>query len=488
MGFWMASPFRHPKTGIYYLRKVVPLRLRGKIGKREIKISLGTRNPAEAKLRIGAESARVEAMLADAENLRSLTFEQVKALAGEWYRDRLALDQQEPGDADGLGHLLDDLRQTTGPAGRAKEVGDSVVELLDKKGLVVDEESRRRLIDAVFENYTRLIWMLAKRAEGDYTADPMLDQVPAFKRDPKKPSVSMLGLIEAWKNENRPAERTVYEWTRGVDRLKEFVGHDDATRVAPEDVIKWKDQLLASGKSTKTTKNHLSVVHAIFAWAKKNRRLSDNPAAGITVPVKRKPGEERKPYSEDDAKLILTAARKESGGLRWVPWLLAYTGARLSEVCQCNAEDIRKEQGVWVIDFHAFNVGSSLKNMPSVRLVPIHSALLKEGLLEFVTQRPKGSPLFPDFEPDRFGKRSGNGGKLIGRWVRKLGISDIKKAPSHSWRHRFKDVCREAGISAELHNELTGHRDSGVARSYGSRQFPLKVLYEAIRKIAAVKL
>ena len=45
----MSRPWRHPKTGIYWLRKGVPDDLRAAVGKREEKFSLKTRDPVEAK-------------------------------------------------------------------------------------------------------------------------------------------------------------------------------------------------------------------------------------------------------------------------------------------------------------------------------------------------------------------------------------------------------------------------------------------------------
>ena len=41
----MARPWKHPKTGIYWLRKGVPDDLRTAVGKREEKFSLKTRDP-----------------------------------------------------------------------------------------------------------------------------------------------------------------------------------------------------------------------------------------------------------------------------------------------------------------------------------------------------------------------------------------------------------------------------------------------------------
>jgi hypothetical protein len=45
----MSRPWKHPKTGVYWLRKRVPLDLRARLRKAEEKRSLRTRDPGEAK-------------------------------------------------------------------------------------------------------------------------------------------------------------------------------------------------------------------------------------------------------------------------------------------------------------------------------------------------------------------------------------------------------------------------------------------------------
>ena len=64
----MSRPSKHPKTGIYQLRKVVPEDLRKLVGKREEKVSLQTRDPVEAKQRFAKALAELEARWA---NLRA---------------------------------------------------------------------------------------------------------------------------------------------------------------------------------------------------------------------------------------------------------------------------------------------------------------------------------------------------------------------------------------------------------------------------------
>jgi hypothetical protein len=46
----MSRPWKHPKTGVYYFRKVVPDVLRGLVGSGEVRKSLGTKTPREAAL------------------------------------------------------------------------------------------------------------------------------------------------------------------------------------------------------------------------------------------------------------------------------------------------------------------------------------------------------------------------------------------------------------------------------------------------------
>ena len=58
MGLKMPGPSAHPRSSNLWFRVAVPERLRERIGKREIKFSLGTSDPAIAKIRQAQELAR----------------------------------------------------------------------------------------------------------------------------------------------------------------------------------------------------------------------------------------------------------------------------------------------------------------------------------------------------------------------------------------------------------------------------------------------
>jgi hypothetical protein len=57
----MTRPSKHPRTGIHEFRKRVPDRLRPLVGKREVKRSLKTKDPAVARERHATIAAEIEA-------------------------------------------------------------------------------------------------------------------------------------------------------------------------------------------------------------------------------------------------------------------------------------------------------------------------------------------------------------------------------------------------------------------------------------------
>jgi integrase len=489
MGFWMAAaPFKHPETGVFYFRRKVPARIVRAVGKSWIKKSLGTKDPREARVLFVREAARVEELFRNAETLVTLSFQQVTALAAEWYAQRLRAEEQEPGNADDLSTVLSDLSLDPSYAQKVATVGEHVSAILEARGLVVAEDSRAALVEAFYESNRRLIWFLGKRAKGDYSEDHRIAVAPKFQRYAKEARASFEDILTGWTTETKPRQRTASEFRRAIDRLTEFVGTGDAAKITPENIADFKAELLKSGRSAKSVRNHLSAIGAVCGWAVRNRKLPSNPVSGITVKLKRRSSDGRRPFTLDEAKVILRAAKSETGAKHWVPLLLAYSGARIGEVAQLTRDDVRQVEGVWCLDINE-NDDKSLKNQGSARLVPLHPAVIEAGFVKQLEEIKAGSPLFPEFRKRDKGTRGDNATVKLSRWIRNsVGLDDPKLAPNHSWRHSFKDWCREANIRNELQDEITGHRPGTVARAYGSRQYPVKVLYEAIKKLPTIRL
>ncbi len=181
---------------------------------------------------------------------------------------------------------------------------------------------------------------------------------------------------------------------------------------------------------------------------------------------------------------MLQATRSEANPVRrWVPWVCAYSGARLSEVCQLRREDIVLIEDVWCM--RLVPEAGSLKTVNAERTVPLHQALIDEGFLDFV-ESVRSGPLFSGLRPDKFGRRGGTGTKQLGRWVRLLGITDPRLQPNHSWRHRMRTLGRRHGLAPDIVDALVGHARRSVADRYG--EFEVSALSRELAKIPALIL
>ncbi|MGJ4899121.1 DUF6538 domain-containing protein [Bradyrhizobium oligotrophicum] len=498
----MTRPWKHPDSGYYWFRKRVPDDIRNLIGKREERFSLGTRDPSEAKRLHALKLAEVEERWS---NLRSgqrpLSSDDVArhaATIGDHLRRQVEADpyQQLQWDIEigaslwtaRTGELYLDVTQPLPPADQKRIDQQSICywlvdQYLSGKNLTPRPEDREKLARAVTVEVQRVV-----QHHEAYLRGKQEVHVGAFAlqnlRAPAEP-LTFETIIQGWVVEKQPNNKTQYTWRRVMNELSAFLDHDDARRVAPDDLIRWKQDLLAKGRANKTIRDSkLAPVRAIFQCAVDNRKLDSNPAARINIDLKSRSSEKKRGYSDEEAKIILRAARTEKEAhKRWVPWVCAYTGARISEICQLRSEDIKEIDGVPCIAFAA--EAGPLKNVNSERVVPIHSALKDEGFLTFAARAGKG-PLFPNLAPDRFGSRGGTGTKILSRWIRSLGVVDKRISPNHSWRHRLKTLGRRHGLAVDILDAMTGHGRKSVADTYGD--FPSAAMLRELSKISALKL
>jgi len=153
------------------------------------------------------------------------------------------------------------------------------------------------------------------------------------------------------------------------------------------------------------------------------------------------------------------------------------TGCRLEELGQLTLRDIKTAYGITYLDVTDLpdpndpddqEILKHVKTRSSRRYIPVHPLLVEIGFLKyFEDQRRTGnSMLFPDLKADSNGKRTSAYSKRFGRLIRRLGIN-YKGKVYHSFRHLFKEECRNARIPEEIHDTLTGHASRSVGRKYG---------------------
>ncbi|MBK1726362.1 DUF6538 domain-containing protein [Halorhodospira neutriphila] len=490
----MTRPYRHRKTGIFWVRKAVPAALRETVGRRELKESLRTRDPTEAKQRASAVLQRFEAILAAAREGQRYGPEELQGLAGEYYRQQRAAFLQEAqrqgwspsewdGEAESHDAVLNAAASPDQEVATVRAWGRPRVErLLDERGELVPLHFRDHLAESVYRAHSEALADAA--GEHLHFREPPRREYP---EPPPSPEVrSLSGLFERYAECQGVHPRTRTDWGKRLQHFEAWLEHKPAHRVTAADVQRYADALRSgagpSGKplAVKTVnEGYLVAVHQTFAWAVKRGLLATNPAQGVSVEGDR--GKSRRKvrgYSREEAACILAAARGESVAYkRWVPWLLAFTGARIGEILWRTKADVQHTEGVYYLD-----IREQVKNQSSVRCVPLHSALIAEGFLEYWRSLPDGEYLFPGEWSDQHGDRTKTPANRLRDWINKrTPVADAALSPNHSFRHRLISECRRAGIDGDQQRQLAGHYFQDEHARYGPGEVP--TLSEALERI-----
>lgn len=515
----MSRPWRHPKTGIYWFRKAVPADLRSILGKREVKVSLRTHNPNIAQqehIKIAAEVAEQWSSLRGQAQLDHIDY---VALAGEFFHETVAAQERNPErpttyeaqieEEERINRLRDyqqRLPTTSASKGlaflrygptwfqRDKQYGELAKAFLLERGLRLDREQYLKFLEAFGPARKMSAEQLLKNSRSDYSDHPDAKKFPEFKPRKIGPEVDLWPMWEKFSPRLKPSSRK--RWRTVMKAVEVRFGRDLAT-LNFDELIKWRDELL----KTKSPKTVSEVYFASLRWllnrCVNERKLLSNVAAGIEVEAKRQPKVREREFTTAEAKKILAATFRPSSKpmtvenaavRRWVPWLLAYSGARLNEITQLRYQDIRREDNpddpddpIWLMQItpEAGTVKTS-----SFRDVPLHPHLLKQGFLDYVKTR-SGLPLF--YDPKRARKRSEENpyfrkvGDRLTEWIRSIGIDDENVQPNHGWRHLFKSMGRYAQIPDAALDAIQGHKPVNEGANYG--QYWPQLSYKYIKQI-----
>ena len=497
----MSQPWKHPATGMFYFRQRVPRDLVKAAGKDIVKWTLGTKDPEEVRRIWPGTLAKWAAMQAEwRRKARAVPVnrEEARRIAAGWLR-WARRDQ-----AFDMGGETSDLFRPFDPADAANEerrerltrrIELHMEEAQRMAGVAVDEGSRDLLFAAMVEATATAYLHRDLRSALDGAMGPLIalhqslppledSRAPKLVKAPE--GITFDALYAAWKLVAQVNPRTVDEAKGTLQKLKTFLGHDDAPRLTKADLVRWRDQMKGEGLSNITWNNRLSHVSSPLARAISDGKLpGPNPCIGLRLDK----GESARklPYDDADARTILEAARVEtSPALRWAHWIMAFTGMRIGEALQLTRQDIQQDpaSGVWYFRIAPdAEAGKRVKNKQP-RHVPIHPALVAEGFLAFALSIEGDAPLFADKKEDKYGARGGRGWNLTGLWVReKVGITEEAKSPNHAWRHRLEDELRAAGVEESYRDAIVGHARATTGRVYGVRGEALKTLARLLSRV-----
>lgn len=496
----------------YYFRRVVPVELQPFIltstGKprTEWKISLRTKDRSEAK-RLIPDHVKASDALLDAAKRALAVAEKAQApvltvTAAQRRAERWQREQEDRDDELSEIHIGEDLEREDRIASqevlarsiRARLTGstadmtpeDAVIARILREGKeahkIDREDLRNEMAKLKASQESAGDSQSAERASSIHTL-PNSSIASHWTPQRNSAAVTVTGLFKAYAATGNLTPAIVTEWSKKVDRFVEFLGHDDAARVTTENIREWRnhvrDEVLPGDKrrSAQTVNSgYLSPLRSAFRHGVEEGLIARDPAKEVArVTQAKAPKIREKDFTKAEQRVILSAASKidTSGELtyrqlvqRWVPWICAYTGARVNEITQLRAEDVQQIDGCWVIKI---TPEAGRVKTKELRYVPVHEHLLAQGFLSLVKKQGKG-PIF--YDPDKGNPDSERGqykkaGERLAAWVRSLGITDPNIKPNHAWRHTFKTISLEVGMHERAADYMQGHASKGVGRTYG---------------------
>lgn len=433
----------------------------------------------------------------------------------------LDLSRDEDRPHDGLGMTDDDLRlyrllvgeldQYTRRQAAQMRPGEStssfVNRAIEARGLVLhpDDPAWRQLDLAFVKAQRSALAGIRARLDGD--------EVPAPERASESNGIVLSAALRQWAEAGgtgarRPQPSSVAEAERSARRFIELHGDLPIAAITKAHARAFRDALVRLPKAlparlgrlplptllkedlgkyprrnAQTVNKTLALLSGVLARAERDGHFEALPAwanpfhVGFDVaPAEREPYE---PFSAAElgrlfASPVYARGERPLGGqgeaAYWFPLIALFSGARRTEIAQLKIGDVRKgDGGIWYLDITNEGADQNLKTVSSARSVPVHHELIRLGLLDVVAVRGKGqplsAPLWPAFAPPIDPKVKA-WTKWFGRYLR-VHVVDHSAKTFHSFRHTFKRACREAGLSEEVHNALTGHAGGGVGRRYG---------------------
>ncbi len=520
MSLRMPAPKPHPKTGVYYLRQRAPSDLRdvpldgrvaipvGGIFKTvkagaTVKVSLDTKDPAEAKRRHReADAALHEYWQRFREGPQPLTTKQIQGLAGILYARLVDMMDSEPGE-EGIWKEVLRLNKGKEEGGELDHwFGPTVDELFTEQGVNTNLFSRTRVVHATFKAIQLAAETNLRKAGGDYSPDDARKRFPNWEAERGEakaaPRVAgdldLFALLDHKFATQSLKEKTKSDYARDLAKFVKSSGHQNAQDVTNEDVRKWRDELIAEGLSpSKVNGKALAALSAVLTHAVREFGLRTNAARDIRD-RRAGPTPGKKGYDIEEARAILSATFNGSPkdisaphkrALFWVPWICAYTGLRVTEITQLRGVDVRADGDTPYL-FITPEAGSTKSGR--AWMTAVHPHLVELGLLEMFKE-VGGGPAFYVPYPDgtdltkQTGKpRSQEAGVRVGNWItEELGIPAPGGKPNHAWRHLFTTLSRKHDLDKEPRDYMLGSGAHDAREGYGD--WPPSALAREINKL-----
>lgn len=481
---------------------------------KHVKASLRTKDIVVARRRFPAAMAAIQNHWESVrEGPQELSHRQLLALAGNMRATFVSVFDEEPGGVvvwekvlranekaqEGSWHELMVGTTTTVDEALERRFGGLVDAQLAREGLNITCRCRVKLLGFVAVAMSEAAAVNKQKALGDYSDSGETSKYPPLekpKRDlnpsgaqltlsailDKKVAAKALGKDAA---PMRPA--TEAKFRRLIKEFSCYRGNDIVGTITTQEVHSWSEAMLREGKlSNNTIAQRIQNLRTLVEYGRRQSFgtlfVSGNPIDLVDRPQAVSIPSSERTLRLDEARAILEATRTRStrAETRWLPWLCAYSGARINEVGQLRIEDVFQSDGRWFMRLSTMG-GRTLKNLDSWRNVPIHRDIIEEGFLDFVAASRAEAE--GDASKRLFSATSQS--KVLD-WIRKtLKITRAELQPNHGWRHLFEDWAMRAGMRDAAKLYITGRKRGGSAEGYGRSEAMLAGLAVEMDKLSS---
>jgi integrase len=474
MSIKLATHLYRNRHGTFYFRLVIPRDLRSQSQQSEIRFSLHTEQRDKAIIRAFPLIAELPALISD---LRQMTDDETVPAA-----ERIKILLEEKRDDIKAQEQIEDLQNQLAAAHR-------------QLALSVPRTNAERVVKAGYDKGQ----LKGKRELEDKLVFPWLPERTVHFSELKAAYLKSLTNRPDGARKKPPSENTLREYGRALELFITVMGDcriGGIDRQVVEDYFsilkrlpshmnvkaKYRDktipELLAMNdppQEESTISLKIERISFMFKWALDEKRkwgIDANPFMGFGQAESEKPT--RRPFTRDELLAILQHPdflnRSFTNSYAfWLIPLATYTGARLGELAQLDLKDFVKVDGVDCIDINDIDAveivegeggkKKRVKNRNAKRLVPIHSELVRIGVLRHVERlrMTDQQQLFPELSRKRRGGAADAASKWFGRAKNTVGIIVKQEAVFHSFRHLFITNILDSGVAEHMLAPIVGH-------------------------------
>lgn len=253
--------------------------------------------------------------------------------------------------------------------------------------------------------------------------------------------------------------KTLEDKQRTFGTFVELFGDLDFNGIGAEQAIAFKQRLLGQSLSIVRINSKLSHLKELFRWAvNQGLRHTGNPFESMRVSTKAKVKQQTQsyqPFTADELQAIFDPATYDDfmnkPDYRWLPWLAVHTGARIEELASLSLNQIRTDGEIVYLDIQQG------KNLNSVRKIPLHNNLMQSGFIDYVKdlQKQGKTRLFPHLIAGKNGY-SKNCSRRFAQYLDKIGIKSPQKT-FHSFRSTFITRMSELNVHPAMLMAIVGH-------------------------------